>query len=159
MMLIKPTDIEQALAKCIISLDYCHSATQNDPVNTSPQLFMLKFLIILFLIPRSPQIDEFIARVQKSRLDSAPSFADVMIRVHDILNSSEERSLKVQPLQVNGHQVAQPTVGQTREQSPDSVDLEEAERLLESQLFQSGGDDDDVGASGRFPYLDINLLI
>jgi hypothetical protein len=151
MMLIKPTDIEHTLAKCIISLDYCHSATQNDPINISPQLFVLQFLIIFFLVPSSSEIDEFIARVQKSRLESVPSLPGVMTQVHNILNSSKQSSVKVQPLRVNGRQVSQPSEERTREQSHDSVDFEEVEKLLESQLLQTGGGDDDVGASGMFP--------
>jgi hypothetical protein len=146
MMLIKPTDIEQALAKCIISLDYCHSVTQNDPVNISPQLFMFQFLIIFFLVPSSSEIDEFIARAQKSRLESAPSFSGVITRVHNILNSSKQSSLKVQPLRVNGRQVSQPSEERPREQLHDSVDFEEAVKILESQLLQTGSDND-VGAS------------
>jgi hypothetical protein len=147
MMLIQPTDIEQALAKCIISLDCYHSATQDDPV-ISPQLFMLQFLIIFFLVPGSPEIDEFIKRVQISRLESAPSFSGVMAQVHNLLDSSRQNSLKVQPLRVNGRQVSQPSEEQTREQSHDSVDFEDAEKLLESQLLQTSSDID-VGASRR----------
>lgn len=122
---------------------------------------MLQFFIVFFLVPSSPEIDEFIARVQKSRRESAPSFSGVMIQVHDILNRLKQSSPKVQPLRVNGRQVSQPDEERTREQSHESVDFEEAEKLLESQLLQTGSDGGAEPSRKHFRIssLGINVLI
>jgi hypothetical protein len=109
---------------------------------------MLQFLVIFFLVPSSSEIDAFIARVRKSRLESAPSFSGVMTQVHNILKRSKQSSLEVQPLRVHGRQVSPPSEERTGEQAHDSVDFEEAEKRLESHLLQTGSDND-VGASRR----------
>lgn len=109
---------------------------------------MLQFLVILFLVPSSSEIDAFIARVRKSQLESAPSFPGVMTQVRNILNRSKQSSLEVQPLTVHGQQVSPPSEERTGQQSHDSVDFEEAENRLESHLLHTGSDNG-VGASRR----------
>ena len=145
-------DIEKALAKSILSLDWHLALLEDDRIESAfLQLSELWTQIILLFILGSPENDDLITKVQNSRPQRAPSITRVFHKLNSHtdslgedfegvhrkdLNGIGQGPVEVGPLRIHGSIISQsqPLELENEARTPESVDWSEVDQLLETQL-------------------------